>query len=135
MFDDLDTKALESELVTLAGHLAAGTCRMLQLLAEFDTRQGWAGPGLLSCAHWLNWRVGMSLRTARDHVRVAHALSRLPATTNAFAAGRISYSKVRAITRIASADSEHALHCGRWIQPSRFLALCSATRSANSSPR
>jgi hypothetical protein len=75
MFEDLDVKALESELVTLAGHLAAGTCRMLQLLAEFDARQGWAGPGLLSCAHWLNWRVGMSLRTARDHLRVAHALS------------------------------------------------------------
>ncbi len=109
MFEDLEAKALESELVTLAGHLAAATCRMLQLLAEFDTREAWAGPGLRSCAHWMNWRVGMSLRTARDHIRVAHALTRLPATTAAFGAGRISYSKARALTRVATADNEDAL--------------------------
>ena len=100
---------IESELVTLAGHLAAGTCRFLQLLAEFDARRGWAEPGLRSCAHWLGWRVGLSARTARDHLRVAHALQRLPATTAAFAEGRVSYSKVRALTRIATPASEEAL--------------------------
>lgn len=109
MFDDLDVRAVESELVELAGHLAAATCRFLQLLAEFDDRDGWAGPGLRSCAHWLNWRVGLSLRTARDHVRVAHALQGLPETSAAFAAGRVSYAKVRALTRIATADSERGL--------------------------
>jgi hypothetical protein len=109
MFEMLSVQDLESELVGLAGHLAAGTCRMLHLLAEFDTRNGWAEPGLRSCAHWLNWRIGMSLRTAREHLRVAHALRRLPGTTAAFAAGRVSFSKVRALTRIASADNEQAL--------------------------
>jgi hypothetical protein len=109
MFTSMSTAKVESELVTLAGHLAAGTCRFLQLLAEFDARDGWAGPGLRSCAHWLNWRVGLSLRTARDHLRVAHALRSLPLTTAAFAAGRISYSKVRALTRIATPATEHGL--------------------------
>ena len=84
MFDDLATSRVESELVELSGHLAAGTCRFLQLLAEFDARDGWAGPGLRTCAQWLNWRVGLSLRTARDHLRVAHALRALPATTAAY---------------------------------------------------
>lgn len=107
--DTLPDDRVEAELVTLAGHLAAGTCRFLLLLAEFDTRQSWAGPGLRSCTHWLGWRIGLDQRTARDHLRVAHALTRLPATTEAFAAGRISYSKVRALTRIATPETEHHL--------------------------
>jgi hypothetical protein len=105
----LSTSALESELVGLAGHLAAAHCRWLQLLAEFDDRDGWAGPGLRTCAHWLSWRVGMNLRTAFEQLRVAHALTGLTAVTAAFAAGQISYSKVRAITRVASADTERTL--------------------------
>jgi hypothetical protein len=96
---------LESELLGLAGHIAAAECRFLQLLAEFDERNGWAGDGIRSCAHWLSWRAGMSLRTATEHLRVAHALRNLPHITEAFAAGRISYSKVRAITRITGADT------------------------------
>lgn len=97
----LTTRQLETELLGLAGHIAAAQCRFLQLLAEFDRRGAWAGPGLKSCAHWLCWRIGMSLRTAAEHVRVSHALVELPKITEALAAGRISYSKVRAITRIA----------------------------------
>jgi Domain of unknown function (DUF222) len=93
---------LESELLGLAGHIAAAQCRFLRLLAEFDRRDGWAGPGLRSCAHWLSWKAGMSLRTAAEQVRVAHALEKLPQVTAAFAAGRISYSKVRAITRVTA---------------------------------
>jgi hypothetical protein len=100
---------LESEVVGLAGHLAAAHCYWLQLLAEFDDRDGWAGPGLRTCAHWLSWRVGMNLRTGFEQLRVAHALTGLPATTAAFAAGRISYSKVRAITRVATAETEQPL--------------------------
>lgn len=98
---------LESELLGLAGHLAAAQRRFLRVLAEFDERDGWAGPGMKSCAHWLSWRIGMSMRTAHEHVRVAHALRRLPRVDEAFAAGRLSYSKVRAITRI----------CGRRPEP------------------
>jgi Domain of unknown function (DUF222)/HNH endonuclease len=109
MFEEADLRKVESEIVELAGHLAAATCRFLQLLAEFDRRGGWAGPGLRSCAHWLNWRVGLSLRTAREHLRVAHALPGLPAVAEAFAAGRVSYAKVRAITRIATPSTEKGL--------------------------
>jgi hypothetical protein len=109
MFEELSARKVESELVELAGQLAAATCRFLQLLAEFDAREGWAGAGVRSCTHWLNWRVGLSLRTAREHLRVAHALVGLPAITEAFAGGRVSYSKVRAMTRIATPQTERGL--------------------------
>jgi hypothetical protein len=75
----MTTPDLESELLGLAGHVAAAECRFLQLLAEFDQRNGWAGDGIRSCAHWLSWRAGMSLRTATEHLRVAHALQERPA--------------------------------------------------------
>jgi hypothetical protein len=51
----------------------------------------------------------MNLRTGFEQLRVAHALSKLPEVTEAFAAGRISYSKVRAITRVATPATETAL--------------------------
>lgn len=97
---------LEAEITTLAGHIAAATCRWLLLVAEFDRREGSKTWECLSCAHWLSWKCGMSDRTARDHVRVARALESLPVTTAAFASGQLSYSKVRAITRVATAKSE-----------------------------
>src|SRR5919202_3199849 len=80
---------LETELLGVAGHIAAAECRFLQLLAQFDQRNGWAGDGIRSCAHWLSWRAGMSLRTSTEHLRVAHARENLPRIRKAFAAGRI----------------------------------------------
>ena len=106
---DLPLDQVEEEITTLAGHIAAATARFLVLLATFDTREGWAGAGIKSCAHWLSWRCGMSLSTAREHLRVAHALTDLPATTDAFTAGRLSYAKARAITRVATPSTEHDL--------------------------
>jgi hypothetical protein len=90
---------------SLAGHIAAAECRFLQLLAEFDHRKGWAGDGIRSCAHWLSWRAGMDLRTATERLRIAHALRDLPRITEAFGVGELSYSKVRAITRVVGSDT------------------------------
>jgi len=90
------------QLCLLAGQIAAATSRFLGLLADFDARQGWAGPGVHSCAHWLSWRCGMDLRTSREHVRVARSLVVLPRTAAEFTEGRLSYSKVRAIARVAT---------------------------------
>src|SRR5207247_4947001 len=42
----------------------------------------------------------------REHVRVALALGELPVVTEAFGRGELSYSKVRAITRIATPANE-----------------------------
>jgi hypothetical protein len=100
---------VEAEICTLAGQIAAATSRFLRLLADFDTRKGWAGFNVRSCAQWLSWRCGLDLRTAREHVRVARALTDLPKIRQCFDTGKISYSKVRAIARVATPTSEEEL--------------------------
>ncbi len=100
---------LAAAITAGAVRLAAATATWLRLVAEFDRRGGWHGIGILSCAHWLAWQCGLGPGAAREHVRVARALSGLPVVEAAFAAGRLSYSKVRALTRVASADCETAL--------------------------
>jgi hypothetical protein len=100
---------LEREIAELAGHLAAAMCRWLLLIAEWDARLGWAEWGVRSCAHWLSWRCSIGLATARDHVRVAKRLNELPLVREAFAGGELSYSKVRAIARVAEPSTEAQL--------------------------
>ncbi len=100
---------LEAQICELAGHLTAATCRFLVLLADFDARRGWASWDMNSCATWLSWKCQMSSGAAREHVRVARALRDLPVICGDFAAGRLSYAKVRALTRIATPDTEAGL--------------------------
>ena len=100
---------VEAQICELAGHLAAATCRFLVLLGDFDARRGWASWEMTSCAAWLSWKCQMSSGTAREHVRVARALRDLPVICGEFGAGRLSYAKVRALTRIATADTEAGL--------------------------
>jgi 5-methylcytosine-specific restriction endonuclease McrA len=100
---------LEAQICELAGNLTAATCRFLVLLGDFDAREGWASWEVGSCARWLSWKCQMSAGTAREHVRVARALRGLPVITGEFAAGRLSYSKVRALTRIADPVTEAGL--------------------------
>ncbi len=97
---------LEARICELAAHLAAGTCRFLELVAEFDARRGWACWDLPSCAAWLAWKCQVAPGTAREQVRVARALADLPVIRAEFAAGRMSYAKARALTRIATAATE-----------------------------
>jgi hypothetical protein len=102
-------EALEWEICTLAAHLAAAMCRWLLLVAEFDARGGWAEWGVNSCAHWLSWRCGIGMTAGREHVRVARMLRGLPLVQEEFASGVLSYSKVRALTRVASEKTEAQL--------------------------
>ncbi|MGD9020203.1 MAG: DUF222 domain-containing protein [Lysobacterales bacterium] len=100
---------LADDITELAAHLDAGAFRLLELIREFDENEGWAGPGMRSCAHWLNWKCGMSLGPARERVRVARTLPSLPLISDAFRKGEVSYSKVRAMTRVATPDNEQSL--------------------------
>jgi hypothetical protein len=97
---------LMDQVATWAARIASGEARLLALIGELDARQAWAGHGVRSCAHWLTYRLGWSQSTARERVRVANALVGLPLIQQAFAAGRVTYSQVRAITRAATADSQ-----------------------------
>ena len=107
--EEAELEALESRITELWGHINAATAQFLALLAEFDRREGWAQHGVASCAHWLNWQCGISAGAAREKVRVARALTSLPKITEAFGEGRLSYSKVRAVTRVATVETEDSL--------------------------
>jgi hypothetical protein len=100
---------LGDEITEMSAHLDAGTYQLLQLIGRFDQQSGWHGTGILSCAHWLNWRCGLNIGAAREQVRVARALPGLPKISAAFRAGRVSFSKVRAMTRVATAANEDVL--------------------------
>jgi hypothetical protein len=103
------TDRLVDEITTLAAHITAATARWLTLIAEFDEGEAWAALGAKSCAHWLSWMCGVSPFTAREHVRVARRLQDFPLVAAAFARGELSYSKVRALTRVEDVADEAGL--------------------------
>src|ERR687891_1182622 len=100
---------LEREICELAAQIHAQTCRWLCLVGEYDAREGWAQWGCNSCAHWVSYTCAIAPRAAREHVRVARRLRELPLIRESFAAGRLSYSKVRALTRLANIEREQDL--------------------------
>jgi len=101
---------LGQEITLLAGQMNALNHRLLTLIAEFDLRKGWNVDGTVrSCAHWLNWKCGIALGASREKVRVAHCLQQLPLIDASFASGEISYSKVRAMSRVATPENEDFL--------------------------
>ncbi|HZP39188.1 MAG TPA: DUF222 domain-containing protein [Methylomirabilota bacterium] len=103
-----ELERLGDEIAELSAQLDAATARLLALIREFDARGGW-NTGFRSCAEWLAWRVGMDVGAARERVRVAHALATLPRLADALARGQLSYSKVRALTRVATPENEARL--------------------------
>ncbi len=107
--DARTTEELADDLAVLAAQLASALCRWLVLLAEFDRRAGWSVTGARSTAQWVAWRCALSPGTAREYVRVARALERLPRATALFRRGELSYSKVRAITRLDDVEREDEL--------------------------
>ena len=119
----------------------AATYRLLVLIREFDEAGGWEQPGLASCAHWLNFKCGIGMNAAREKVRVAHALPDLPKISKAFESGELSYSKVRAMTRVADADNEDyllmiahhgtAYHVEKLVQKYRYAKRLQDVEHAN----
>ena len=135
--DTRPTHELADEIVELAGHLNAGNYRFLTLIAEFDRRSGWNCGATQDCAHWLNWKCGIDLGAAREKVRTARALKNLPLVSAAMERGEVSYSNVRAITRVATSENEHyflqiALHAPR-ITSKRLCGPIAARRKPKSS--
>ncbi|MCM3882638.1 HNH endonuclease signature motif containing protein [Frankia sp. R82] len=117
---------VEDTILRWSSRLAAASCTWLRVIATFDRRQGWAGLGISSCAHWLALHCGLDLRTAREQLATAHALEKLPAISAAFALGELSYSKVRAITRIATSGNET-----EWLDHARRMTAGKLERLAS----
>jgi len=106
--DIVAAERLGKEIAELSAHIEVAMARLLDKIREFDELAGW-GNGFKSCAEWLAWRVGLNLTAAYERVRVARTLPSLPLIRAAFARGAISYSKVRALTRVATPQTEERL--------------------------
>lgn len=117
------TEWIEREIGELAAHIAAAMCRWLELVAEYDRRGAHEAWGFHSCGAWLAWRCSVDPRSAREHVRVARALEELPLVRERFSRGELSYSKVRAITRVASQQTEADL-----VEMARFATAAQLER-------
>jgi hypothetical protein len=132
---------MEDQITELAAHIHAATYRLLELLREYDECNGWGSKGLGSCAHWLNWKCGISLGAGREKMRVAHALKDLPKISREFRHGQLSYSKVRAMTRVATPNNEEyllniarhgtAVHVERLVRQYRMVKRLEALEQEN----
>src|SRR2546422_3988133 len=103
-----ELERLGDQIAELSAHLEAAGARLLDLIRDFDARGGW-NIGFRSCADWLSWRVGLAPGAARERVRGARALGTLPLLAQALARGELSYAKVRALTRVATPETEARL--------------------------
>jgi hypothetical protein len=106
---EVHLERLEAQICEGAAHLAAGVGRWLLLVGEFDRRKGYERWECRSTAFWLNWQCGISVRTAQEQVRVGRALLDYPRTAEALCSGQLSYSKVRAISRVVTPETETTL--------------------------
>ncbi|MGK0223813.1 MAG: hypothetical protein ACI9ON_003060, partial [Limisphaerales bacterium] len=102
--DDLETALADSWL-----SVTQATYRFLVLLREFEMRQGWRAYGCNDCAEWLDFKLKISRKTALEKVRVAKAMWFLPKIDAVFKEGALSYSQVRALTRVATRENESDL--------------------------
>ncbi|MFC7621139.1 DUF222 domain-containing protein [Microlunatus sp. GCM10028923] len=123
---------LADRICAHATRQARDTCELLILIGEFDAGQGWGwSQGFKSVAHWLAWTCSMTQATAREHIRVARALRRMPTVTAAFGAGELSYSKVREVTRVVDVVDEAQLcQLARYATASQLARMISSYRAA-----
>ena len=125
-----DLESLGERIAEHAAHLDAAMHRLLSDLRQFDQGGGWGQQGARSCAAWLSWRVGWDMNTAREHVRVANRLAELPETDRALQKGEVSYSKVRAMTRIATPENEsYVLELARLMTAQQLETACRQYRT------
>src|SRR5882672_4064573 len=128
LLDEVDH--LADAIAVSAATVDATLHALLANIRRFDELKGWARQGAKTCAHWLSWRVGDALGAAREKVRVARALGSLPSVDAAFAKGQISFSKVRAITRVASAETETLLlHYATYSTGAQLEKICRGYRN------
>ncbi|MFC7465855.1 DUF222 domain-containing protein [Brachybacterium sp. GCM10030252] len=130
-----DAERLGSRIQDQAARIAEATCELLLMVGEFDARGGLSWfVGLKSTAHWLAWACSMSAGTAREHVRIARVLPTMPRTLGEFRAGRLSFSKVREMTRVAGRIDEDALvELARDSTASQLARAISSFRAADGS--
>lgn len=132
LLDRQAADVLAGRICSYAARQARAGCDLLVAVGEFDAGRGWGwSDGIKSAAHWLGWSCSMTPGTAREHIRVARALRRMPTVTEAFAAGQLSYSKVREVTRLVGVVDEAELcQLARYATASQLARTVSGFRAA-----
>lgn len=137
-----EIEEIDAAIGRLSRQMNAFNYELMIMIREFDERGGWLKWGFTDAVSWLRWRCDLSANAARDKLRVAHALKKLPVMSKAFEHGELSYSKVRSLTRIATSENEAGLiEQAAVLSASNVEALCrqrlntkkAATDSANRS--
>ena len=88
---------LGEQIAELNAYLTVTEAHFLELLRQFDEQRYWEALGFRSCSHWLNFKCGIGFNAARERLRMAHALLKLPKISAGFSEGTVSFSKVRAM--------------------------------------
>ena len=129
--DSGQTLGIAEEICLRSAQIHAETAHLSRMVAKYDSSGDWAGIGVRSCAHWLTIAAGFDLRTSSELIRVGHALEQLPAISEAFAEGRLSFDKVRAVTRVAVPEDEAMwLEVALQASGSQLARICRSVRSA-----
>jgi hypothetical protein len=97
---------LAEQLLTVVDAFARSQESIVVLAAEFADSHEWIVAGSPTAAHWLAGVADVDVATGREWIRIGRQLRKLPASADAFAAGRVSYSKVRTLTRVATPENE-----------------------------
>ena len=118
-----NSSSLRSAVVDGARRLSLDMSAFIVLLVEFDLGGEWAFDNAPSCAHWVADRADIELCTVREWMRIGHALTAVDEVARRFADGRLSYSKVKALTRLANAENQHELCALAERHPASQLAV------------
>ena len=104
-----DPAELRRAVTDMAARINLADWRFVKLIAEMERTRGWREGGYCNLGNWLDHRCGLGPCAARERIRIGRALERLPHIDAAFRDGAISYSKVRAITRVATPETDAML--------------------------
>ena len=120
-----DAPSIAQRLKSLSEDIAANLADQLELLTRFDALNGWESGGAKNCASWMNLELGIGIKLAREYLRVGRDLRDLPIVTALFRAGKLTWSKVRLLTRVANDDNEPLLcHAALDASVSQVERLC-----------
>lgn len=124
-----DEASIRQRLTALSQEITSTHADLLELLVRFDDLQGWKSSGASHCAAWMNLEIGISIQLSWEYLRVGRKLQTLPTLQALFRVGKLSWSKVRLITRVAYNNNEKTLcHAALDASVSDVKRLCEEFR-------
>ena len=128
----LDGPAIQQCLRALSQDFTSQHADLLELLVRFDDVKGWQSSGAGHCAAWMNLELGISPKLGWEYLRIGRRLRLLPTTQALFRAGKLTWSIIRLITRVADPDNEKILcHAALDASVTQVKSLCNGYKWKN----